>query len=238
MSAAPEEEGGAKDRRERRILLAIGVALVLALVVPWAWDRLVPDGAVRDLGKEKVEVARVLPQPPPAGEGRYKPNRPNKKPNTGGQRVHSDLPAGAVEAAKRYIDARENEASYMHTDPGGWVSATKPLMTADGWNQKFGDFRVPRGASGGAAWRLAQQKKIRVDTEVECTHYAELGPPTAKAVGLTCTVIDKPVYANGQPVPLADLTPAWVYIGPRPTYRLAMTNQGGWKVGADATGIA
>lgn len=141
-------------------------------------------------------------------------------------------------AAEAYLHERENQQSYHHEEPSGWLEEIEPLMTEDGFAEMADT--IPEDGRVGDAWRVADENNLAVAVEVdECVVYEAAGVDEDDHKIIQCAMVDIVVDDDGDPVPVTNIPPLWPYVGPQsPAMLEVMEVDGDWLVHADLTGRA
>lgn len=144
------------------------------------------------------------------------------------------------EAAEKYLDARENQASYKHKKPEDWLKQVKKYMTDEGFKELSDSTGDDKGTGGGSAWSVSHKQKIAVKVNVgKCKELTQAGTNSDTEKTISCSVSDIVVDKDGKNLPTTKIPSGWPYVGDQQTALLDMRKEGkGWKVHMDMTGMA
>lgn len=144
------------------------------------------------------------------------------------------------ETAQKYLNVRENQASYNHKKPDDWLGKIKKYMTKDGFSTLKASAGSADEAAGGYAWNISHDKGLAVKVKVgECVALTQAGTNTDTEKTVSCSVSDLVVDKKGKNIPTTDIPSTWPYVGEQQDALLSMKKGGGgWKVDMDMTGMA
>lgn len=151
-----------------------------------------------------------------------------------GAEVPKSVDAQSQDAAKKYLNARENASSAYQKDQMSWVDEAKPAITP----KLYAELKKAGPMSGQYEWDAAHKAKIKVKTSAQCDLNPN-APSTDTMRVLICSLTDMVVDEQGKPMPVSKVPPQWGNAGPMPTVQLVVKKSGSsWLVDSDATGLA
>lgn len=139
----------------------------------------------------------------------------------------------AAQAAQRYLQGRENIASWYQQTPTSWLEATAPVMSP----QMRSEYEAMQSTD--STWTMAHELGLSVKVIADCEVTDAAGPATATWQMLQCSVLDQPLGRDGTPLATTKIPAEWPLVGQQQAATLELKKTGSrWVVVRDWTGQA